>query len=99
MTERWRIAANAEAEQFLNAIATELQTMFNISPAEARGRIEKGWQHLPDSSLGGPDELIYHETPDFWACHFYWGGNSKWWVSDADRDRQHLPPLLPTPFP
>ena len=97
MSERWRIAKDEEADAFLDEICVELQTHFGVSAHEARARVEQGWKHLQNSSLGGSEEIAYHELPVYWANNFYYGAGSYWWLTGAAREQHKLPPLVPVP--
>jgi hypothetical protein len=98
MTDRWRVAADQKADEFLDEVQAELQRLFGISAAEARYRIDQGWSHLPDRSIGGPEEIAYHEEPYYWAHHFYYGKDSFWWIVGPERTRLGHPPLTPIPI-
>lgn len=77
---------DSESEAFCERIAQEMVRLFGISPDEAVGRINNAWKGL---SIVG-DDLIYHETEEYWANNIYYGKESEWWLSP--------PGLKPRPY-
>ena len=63
-------AKDPEAEQFVQDILGLLTTRYQLSIDEATSRINSLWR---DTVLSGPDQVAYHEPPDFWAERFYFG--------------------------
>jgi hypothetical protein len=85
-------AGDIEAVQFCRAVAHQLSTEFGITPGEAVARIIRHWCEADDDGrtpriwIVGAD-IVYHEDPDFWARHIYYG--THWWP----------PGETPTPLP
>ena len=98
MTKLWRVARDLEAECFIEKIHGELQSLFGISSAEARARIEQAWGNLAAGEIGGPEELAFHEEPSYWAHTIYYGKSSCWWLTATERERRGLPRLSPVPL-
>jgi hypothetical protein len=84
---------NVEAQDFCDGIVREMVSLFSITEEEAISRINRQWSNL--ESLGGEEELIYHEDEKFWAQDIYYGPDSFWWLSDEERSIKNLPKLLP----
>jgi hypothetical protein len=77
-------AGDGEALSFCRQIADEIATRFGIPAAEAVARINRHWSATlagdgPRVWIVGQD-LVYHETPEFWAHDIYYGPNSGWWL-------------------
>lgn len=85
-----------ESEAFCHAIAHEMARLFGISKGEGIQRISRFWAHVPE--IVGEEDMIYHETEDFWARTIYYGAGSFWWLVGEERTRQSLPPLRPQPL-
>jgi hypothetical protein len=96
MTDRFPYAVDAEAETFIASIIGEMCTRFGIAQEKAEARVAGVWGRL---KIGGPEEIAYHEDEAFWACNFYYGKDSFWWIQGEEREAQGLPPLRPAPFP
>jgi hypothetical protein len=82
-----------KSEAFCNEIAQEMIRLFGIAESEAVLRISNAWAHIPQ--IVGQD-VIYHETADYWASTIYYGNDSFWWI--ADRASKNLRPLKPLPL-
>jgi len=85
-------AGRTRALQFCRAVAHQMSTDFGITPGEAVARIVRHWcepgddRRTPRTWIVGSD-IAYHEEPDFWAKHIYYG--THWWP----------PGETPTPLP
>lgn len=64
-----------KAIEFCHEIATVMQSEFTIDKDEAISRINSKWS---DCVLDDED-MIFHESPKFWAYDIYYGANSRWW--------------------
>jgi hypothetical protein len=84
---------DSAAQEFCEGIVCEMVSLFSITEEEAISRINTQWSHL--ESLGGDEELIYHEDEKFWAQDIYYGPDSFWWLSDKVRSEKNLPKLVP----
>jgi hypothetical protein len=82
-----------KSKVFCLSIAQEMTLLFGISDAQALRRICRCWRHVPE--IVGQD-IVYHETEDFWAKTIYHGKDSFWWI--PDRATRNLPPLKPLPL-
>jgi len=76
-----------ESQFFCESIAREMVRLFNISHDEAIGRINREWMRR--KIIG--DDVIYHETENYWAKNIYFGKSSEWWLSPLS--------LKPKPYP
>ncbi|MEM7346680.1 MAG: hypothetical protein AAF485_20750 [Chloroflexota bacterium] len=65
-----------ESHDYCIEIMGEMRSLFNISEEEAVARMNREWKGL---HLIG-DDLIYHESPSFWAKNICYGSESHWWV-------------------
>jgi hypothetical protein len=84
------IPATEEATKYLDLIVTTMMQLFNVSDAEAVGRINRFWSGYPLHSEGSVNALL-HEMPDFWAKTIYYGRHVKWWLGEEG--------LSPEPYP
>jgi hypothetical protein len=66
-----------ESQKFCNAIAEKMSSLFGISIDEAVGRVNREWEG--NSIIG--DDIIYHETEEYWANNIFYGKDSDWWLS------------------
>ena len=82
-----------EAQEYCEGIVVAMVSLFSISENEAIKRISSRWSHL--ESIGGKEELIYHETEEHWANDIYYGHDSNWWLSKEVRESLDLAPLKP----
>lgn len=101
MEATWRIAGDAGARQFLDAIAQAQVDQFGIPVEEARWRMMRAWHLLGDGSIKGdsdPPDLLFRESARYWASTIYYGNDSFWWITGAAREAQGLPPLQPRPL-
>ncbi|GMK38552.1 hypothetical protein PCCS19_16060 [Paenibacillus sp. CCS19] len=62
--------------KFCECIVNRMITSFGLSDEEAVGRINNLWAKL-GSILEG--DIMFHETPEFWAYDIYYGHDSSWW--------------------
>lgn len=81
------IAASETVLAYCEEIANAMVEKFRIEPDEAVGRINEIWGGRPFWS----EELLFHETPQYWAFDIYYGHDSYWWHGAAG--------LNPVPFP
>ncbi|WP_117211403.1 hypothetical protein [Allorhizocola rhizosphaerae] len=82
------VRAIPEVKGFLEEIVDEMVRLFRISRDEAIGRMNREWA---DQEFHDEDDLIFHETPDYWARDIYYGPDARW------RDRGATPRPLPYP--
>ncbi len=82
---------DAAIESYCEEIVKEMMRLFSLEAPEAIKRIEARWKHL--ESIGGDEELIYHETEEHWANDIYYGHDSFWWLPNEKRKSMNLPPL------
>ena len=95
MMPLWAFATDAESDAFCQEIVARIVRLFGISVEEAIGRINRLWRGIP--FLG--EDIIYHETPDYWAHVMYYGKASSWWITGEERQRRGLDTLIPQPYP
>ncbi|MDR4469073.1 MAG: hypothetical protein MRJ68_12395 [Nitrospira sp.] len=86
--KKFEFATGPEAQVFCCNIVRRMSDLFQIPEEEAIGRMNRFWKGL---SFDRKDDLIFHETEDFWANTIYYGRKSKWWKNPAD--------LKPLPYP
>ncbi len=60
-------------------IAQLMVEQFQISEDEAIGRISQFWEGL---DLSSSEDMIYHETCEFWANQIYYDDGLWWRVED-----------------
>ena len=84
---KFEFETDAKSQAFCESIAGEMVRLFGISIEEAAGRISREWRNQP--IIG--DDIVYHETEDYWARNIYFGKDSGWWKSP--------PGLKPRPYP
>jgi hypothetical protein len=87
-------AGDAAALAFCRRVAAEMVTALGVSEDEAVARINRAWS-TPDAGGRTPRiwiigrDIVYHETPSYWARTIYYGPDSFWW----------LPGATPAPLP
>jgi hypothetical protein len=91
MKIEFRFKTDEQSEQFCTEIVMFMKETFNISLEEALGRLNKHWSNITERI--GEDQMIYHETIEFWGYDIYYGPVSRWWAREDD------PTLKPLPYP
>jgi hypothetical protein len=91
----WEFATDAESDAFCREIVAELVRLFSVPAEEAVGRINRHWR---GQAFIGAD-IVYHETPGYWAHVIYMGKDSAWWITGEKRERMGLGPVVPKPYP
>ncbi|MDO3411900.1 hypothetical protein QWJ34_19210 [Saccharibacillus sp. CPCC 101409] len=66
---------NEKSQEYCEWIAEEMQNIFKISKEEAVGRINAFWSR---NVLTDDDDIVYHETAEFWAYQIY-SKDRFWW--------------------
>ncbi len=66
---------NSKAQWYCEAIVKEMQNHFGISEKEAVDRINDFWSH---NDLTDDMDIMYHESPEFWAYQMY-SDDQYWW--------------------
>jgi hypothetical protein len=87
MNYPFNFTASESVLTYCEEILDLMQERFEISFEEALGRINEAWGGRPFWS----EELIFHETSEFWAYDIYYGHDSGWW--------QKPPELKALPYP
>lgn len=72
----WTFPVSAKAQSYCEDIAEEMQNHFGISEKEAVDRINDFWSR---NDLTDDRDIMYHESPEFWAYHMY-SDNQRWWT-------------------
>ena len=85
---RFTFVTDEESEAFFGEIVRELVRLFSISEEEAVGRVNRQWA---GRSVTGHYNLIYHESPEYFAKTVYYGPGVLWWKGEAG--------LRGTPYP
>ena len=39
----------------------------------------------------GEENIVFHETPEFWAKTMYYGRHVKWWLGEEDLEPERFP--------
>ena len=71
------------ALDFLERIVERMLFLFPITRTEAVGRVNEQWGHL---GFIADDDLIFHETAEYWAKTLYYGSDSRWWLGEEGLD-------------
>ena len=95
MEASWQFLTDAESDAFCRQIVADLARLFGVPTDEAVGRINRQWRGL--AFVG--EDIIYHETPEYWAHVMYLGKDSSWWITDEKREQKELGPVVPKPYP
>ena len=74
---RLRMQTSSHAREFIGRIVDQMVDRFGISRDEAVARVNDAWGHLDHI---GDDDLIFHETAEYWARTIYYGKDSHWWL-------------------
>lgn len=69
MIMNYEFTTDDESRSFCDQIVACMVEMFNITEAEAVGKLNKFWGGL---SFIGPRDLIYHEDEQYWANVVYY---------------------------
>jgi hypothetical protein len=93
---RFQCAGDTEADAFVASVVDAMTFLFGVSRQEAVLRVEQHWRL---QLLAGPDDVVYHETPEYWAQTIYWPAASFWWLEEDERKRRGLDRLSPRPLP
>lgn len=88
MTQEFEFIVDEEGRELCEEIISEMLRLFGFSRHEAVGRLNRLWR---GNDFEGPDDIRYHETPEFWARDISYGHNSFWWTNPPD--------LKPLPYP
>lgn len=83
---KFDFTTDAKSRAFCKTIATEMVGLFGIPLDEAVGRINRHWK---GQSFVGEDEMIYHETEDFWAKEIYFERWPQWWTVSNPKPRPY----------
>jgi hypothetical protein len=80
-----------EAYYFCREIIQVMMGDFGITEQEALSRLNYIWKgdHFEEEVV----DIRYHEDPQYWAYHTYYGSSSEWWNREGD------PTLKPRPLP
>jgi hypothetical protein len=76
-----------KAIEYCHEIAIVMQSEFNINEDEAISRINSKWSDF----VLGDEDMIFHESPEFWAYDIYYGANSKWWLCNKEELHKRAP--------
>jgi hypothetical protein len=90
MTE-FLMPASEEALELLREMVEELVRL-GVSRNEAVARINYQWDGL---DLSAEDDLVLHETADYWAWPMYFEGEIPDWSPEADKSSWPVKPPPP----
>ncbi len=76
---------DAESEQYCQKIVTAMIRDCGVSEQEAFQRVNMFWARLPFVGM----DLRYHDVPERWAKHLFYGKEQLWWLDE--RGLQSLP--------
>jgi hypothetical protein len=76
---------------YLERIADTMVSLQSIPREEAVGRINRAFKDTKFRKGDKRPDLIFHETPEYWAKTIYYGKDSRWWVGEEG--------LEPLPYP
>jgi hypothetical protein len=88
----FRFLTDKEALEYLQNIVEDMVQLFSVKSEDCIECINQAWSHEPMVGL----DLVYRESPDYWAKHFMYGKNSYWWV--PNREECGHKPLEPLPY-
>ena len=88
----WPGPVTPRLEGYLLAIRDDMVWRFEITVAEAEGRISRHFSRV-DLLSAASENAIAHEGPAYWARLVYYGNDALW------RSRAHGTPLVPRPWP
>lgn len=77
---------DADTQIFCEEIAREMVRRFNISAIEAVGRINKHWT---GQALLGKNDVVFHETEEYWAQQIYFEPFPNWWTIPNPKPRAY----------
>jgi hypothetical protein len=86
----FQFATGEEALAYLQAIVNSMVQLFGVKSEDCVECINQAWSDMP---IVGED-LVYRESPSYWANHFMYGKDSVWWSSN----REFHGPLKPLPY-
>jgi hypothetical protein len=86
----FKFATDEDARDYLQKIVECMIKLFNVRYEDCIECINEAWSHLP---MIGAD-LVYRESPEYWANTFIFGKESYWWI----RDRKGHGILKPLPY-
>ena len=92
----YEFATDRDAEKYLDSIVEAMMRGFGLQRDEAIAHINSLWRQI--DHVSGPEDLMYHETPEYWANQFYLGRDSYWWLSPTKRQEMNLPPMRAQPI-
>lgn len=92
MINPWIFETNKQGFDFCRSILVELISRFPLTQSEGIDLINFRWK---DTSLIDEYEIVYHESPEYWAKCFYWGKDEVWWNPEQERTLMKLDPLKP----
>ncbi|HZG16477.1 MAG TPA: hypothetical protein VE710_15915 [Candidatus Bathyarchaeia archaeon] len=90
----WAFETDMEGYLFFKEILIDLISYFPLTQSEAIDLINKQWQGYIFDGIN----IIYHDLPDVWAGHLYWG-DTFWWIRGDERLKKNLPILKPLRSP
>jgi len=85
------VKAEPKILAYLEKIADAMVSLQSIPREEAVGRINRAFKDTKFRKGDKPPDLIFHETPEYWAKTIYYGKDSRWWHSEEG--------LEPLPYP
>lgn len=87
----WSFETDIYGHFFFTEILIDLISYFPLTQSEALELINDQWR----GSTFVNDDILYHDLPDVWAAHLYWGKESVWWKKGDERVRMGLSKLKP----
>jgi hypothetical protein len=87
----WSFETDMYGHFFFKEILIDLISYFPLSQFEALERINTKWEGFIFKEF----DIIFHDLPDVWAAHLYWGNDVVWWKKGEERAQLGLPILKP----
>ena len=79
---------DAESEQYCHKIVTAMIRDCGVSEQEALQRINMFWARFPFLGM----DLRYHDLPERWAKHLFYGKEQFWWLDERGLQSWPLEP-------
>jgi len=96
LASQLKFGTDSKSLSYLSEIINHMTRGFDLSEDQAISHVNRAWSQI--GFIGGEEELMFHEPPEYWANFFYLGNDSYWWIQGAKRNSMGLPPLKSNPI-